>query len=73
MYWKSEEFTDDDGRYWLIYKYYAIIDLNSPGAAYYNGWTKETVYPQYKELVVKVMTADSEENFKNWYEENKTL
>jgi hypothetical protein len=73
MFWKVAEEFDEEGTLWSIYNYYEIVDISTEAGPYYNGFTKEIVHPQRKQLVVRAAMTDNDEMFPQWWEEHKQL
>lgn len=73
MYWKVEEYKDVDDNNCILYNYYDFVDAVSSLKPYYNGFTKTFVFPCTKQLVVKAVVFATQEDFLEWYHENKNL
>lgn len=73
MYWKVEEYTDDEGITWMIYNYFHLVTAANIKPPYFNPRTRAYTFYPSKQMVIRAGIADTEEYFVEWWKENKNI
>lgn len=73
MYWLVDVYKANNGDKFLTYNYFCVVPYCDYKRPWYNGITKQTIYPATHQLTVKAIIVESEEQFLDFYNKNKRL
>lgn len=73
MYWKVEEYRDDEDNIWMVYNYFHLVTSVNVKPPIYNPFTRTHTFFPSKQLVIRSGIFDTEEYFLEWWEQNKNL
>lgn len=74
MYWKVEEFQDNEtGMGGIVFNYFEVVKAINQKSPWYNGFLKCMIYPNNLQMVVKAAVFETEEDFIEWYHQHKQL
>ncbi len=73
MYWKVDEYEDDEGIVYIIMNYFHVVTTINQKPPFYNSRTKSTTFFPQKQVIIRSGMFSSHGDFLNWYVLNKNI